>query len=330
MAGRGSCSVALTVPATGANTVTGNLATQNSPLNPLGNGYYCDTYTVSLTMGTDYMFNMSGNNGSAAIPQPTGNAQIFLLDPSNNQVNLNTGGDPNLYWYGPGNLAGGTPGWAGAINPNGGANLVYTAHATGTYTLVCTTTTQNSQFLYPLMAMQINTVAAPQYTVSSFPYNNNNATMCQLNTYNGYMSYFFADMYTLQLPAGLFIITATMAPGASGAQDIAMILYDVNGNQVATGLPNANGNYPLDSPGTFQFTTSTAGTYTLVLESDGAAFTGPGAAYQPYIYSLSVVQPPSGTTALSFPPPVPISGTTATVTVTVIADNSRTARPPAA
>ena len=89
----------LTIPATGATTVTGNLATLNSPLNPLGNGYYCDTYTVSLNMGTDYMFNMSGNNGSATIPQPTGTAQIFLLDPNNNQVNLTTGGDPNLYWY---------------------------------------------------------------------------------------------------------------------------------------------------------------------------------------------------------------------------------------
>ena len=123
------------------------------------------------------------------------------------------------------------------------------------------------------MAMQMNTVATPQYTVSSFPYNNNNATMCQLNTYDGYMPYFFADIYTLQLPAGLFTITATMAPGASGAQDIAMILYDSNGNQVATGLPNANGNYPLDSPGTFQFT-GPGGTYTLVLESYGAAYTG--------------------------------------------------------
>ena len=117
----------LTIPATGATNVTRNLATLNSPLNPLGAGYYCDTYTVSLNQGTDYLFNMSGNNGSATIPQPTGTAQLFLLDPNNNQVNLTTGGDPNLYWYGPGSGNDGTPGWGGAINPSGGANLVYTA-----------------------------------------------------------------------------------------------------------------------------------------------------------------------------------------------------------
>ena len=78
-----------------------------------------------------------------------------------------------------------------------------------------------------------------------------------------------------------------------------MLFMDSNGNWVTFATPNANGNYPLDSPATFQFT-STGGTYTLFLQSYAAGFTGLGAAYQPYIYSLSVVQPPSGTTALSF------------------------------
>ena len=217
MGGAAHAQFTLTIPATGATTVTRNLATLNSPLNPLGAGYYCDTYTVTLTQGIDYMFNMSGNNGSATIPQPTGNARLFLLDLNNNQVNLTTGGDPNLYFYGPGSGNDGTPGWGGAVNPSGGANLVYTAASTGTYTLVCTTPTQNTQFQYPLMVMQMITFNNPQYTAISFPYTNSNVTLCSFNNYMfGEGGELFLDIYSVQLPPGLFTFTATMRQDLPG------------------------------------------------------------------------------------------------------------------
>ena len=250
---------------------------------------------------------------------------------NNNQVNLTTGGDPNLYCYGPGSGNDGTPGWGGAINPSGGANLVYTAASTGTYTLVCTTPTQNTQFQYPLMVMQMITFNNPSYTASSFPYTNNNVTLCSFNNYMfGEGGELFLDIYSVQLPPGLFTFTATMAPGPSGIQDIMMLLSDSNGNWVATATPNANGNYPLDSPATFQFTSTGGNLHALspVLRSRRIAWVW-WCRYQPQVYTLSIIPPPPGSTAMSIQSPAPIysSSTTASVSVTVTAPNASDGTP---
>ena len=153
----------LTMPAPGTTTtITDTLAGANS-LNPAGATFWAKAYSVALTSGNTYCFNMAANNGNGfnttTLNWP---AQVYILDPNGNNVSIQN----NYGW--DGNMTNGTPGWNGSINASGGTNAVLTVSgATGNYTIICTTTNANTGYSYPLMFYQYSTGFHPAVLAGS-------------------------------------------------------------------------------------------------------------------------------------------------------------------